>query len=212
MASDGDGHAVDPAEGPLALQVIKTRSDRQWPRATKRDRQHRQAWTPSGCGHPQAATWSGATTRLHHLLWLQGDAQQPCGGASAGDLVAVPKLEDVETGDTLRAPGSSVTAEAVAAPKGQHRVAIQPAAGGDEEKLSGGLARLTEEDPALTVDRAAETGQLVLATAGPEHAQACIQPGRPRRGHRQAKKADRGSGAVRHRRDRGRAVGARRWL
>jgi elongation factor G len=178
VASDGDGHAVDPAEGPLALQVIKTRSDRYLGRISV-------ARVLAGQLEPDqeaVVARTGATTRLHHLLWLQGDAQHPCGGASAGDLVAVPKLEDVETGDTLRAPGSSVTAEAVTAPKGQHRVAIQPAAGGDEEKLSGGLARLTEEDPALTVDRAAETGQLVLATAGPEHAQACIQRLRQRFG------------------------------
>jgi len=48
-------------------------------------------------------------------------------------------------------------------------VAITPKARGDEEKISSGLARLSEEDPTLHVERLEETHQLVIAGLGDVH-------------------------------------------
>lgn len=172
-----DGEARTP-EGPLTLHVIKTRSDPYLGRVNVA----RVVAGELGGDQEAVVARTGATLRLHHLLRLHGDEQQPCEGATAGDLVALAKLDDVTTGDTLHAPGAPFALEPVTAPLGQHRIAVQPASSNDEEKLSIGLARLTEEDPALRVDRVAETQQLVLATAGPEHAQAAIQRLRERFG------------------------------
>lgn len=172
-----DGATRTP-DGPLALQVIKTRSDPYLGRVNVA----RVVAGELGGDQEAVIARTGATVRLHHLLRLRGDEQQPCDGATAGDLVALAKLDDVTTGDTLHAPGAPFAVEPVSAPQGQHRIAVQPASSNDEEKLSIGLARLTEEDPALRVERITDTQQLVLATAGPEHAQAAIQRLRDRFG------------------------------
>src|SRR5438093_113277 len=50
-----------------------------------------------------------------------------------------------------------------------YSVAITPKARGDEEKISSGLARLSEEDPTLHVERVEETKQLVIAGMGDVH-------------------------------------------
>lgn len=166
----GDG-AERPVDGALALHVIKTRSDPYLGRVTIA----RVLAGELGPDQEAVVARTGESVRLHHLMRLQGEEQQPCRGAAAGDLVAVAKLENVTTGDTLHAPKAPFAVEPVEAPEGQHRVAIRPASSGDEDKLSAGLARLTEEDPALRVHRSEETGQLVLHTAGPEHASHAIR-------------------------------------
>lgn len=167
----GDAEARDPAQQPVAVHVFKTRSDPYLGRVSLA----RVVAGELGPDQQAVVARTGASVRLHHLLRLHGEEQHPCTGASAGDLVALSKLEDVVTGDTLQGAGSSAVIEPVAPPRGQHRVAIRLTSSGDEDKLSAGLSRLLEEDPALVLERAADTGQLVLATAGPEHAQACIQ-------------------------------------
>lgn len=112
---------------------------------------------------------SGNSVRLHQLFKLQGKEQEPASGAGAGDLIAVAKLDDVLTGDTLHAKGAPFEVPRVAMPEAYHRVAVEPESSGDEDKLSSALARLTEEDPALRVTRNTETNQLVLHALGPTH-------------------------------------------
>jgi elongation factor G len=112
---------------------------------------------------------SGGSVRLHQLFKLQGKEQTPVEEVPAGDIVAVAKLDDVLTGDTLHAKGAPFAVPAVAPGEGYHRVAVQPQSAGDEDKLSSALARLTEEDPSLRVTREAETNQLVLHALGPTH-------------------------------------------
>ena len=42
-------------------------------------------------------------------------------------------------------------------------MAIEPKAKGDEEKISGGLNRLLEEDPTFLVEKNSETGDLLVS-------------------------------------------------
>src|SRR4029077_7040672 len=50
-----------------------------------------------------------------------------------------------------------------------YTLAITPKARGDEEKISSGLARLSEEDPTLHVERVEETKQLIISGLGDGH-------------------------------------------
>src|SRR6266480_4554000 len=50
-----------------------------------------------------------------------------------------------------------------------YSLAITPKARGDEEKIPSGLARLSEEDPTLHVERSEKTKQLVIAGLGDVH-------------------------------------------
>ncbi|HVM12881.1 MAG TPA: elongation factor G [Egibacteraceae bacterium] len=111
---------------------------------------------------------TGDRIRVRQLFSLTGREQTPVGAVPAGDIVAVAKLENVATGDVLSA-GPPVSVETIAAPEPFHRVAVEPATAGDEEKLSTALARTAEEDPSLRVEREDETGQLIVRAYGPLH-------------------------------------------
>jgi elongation factor G len=112
---------------------------------------------------------TGATQRLHQLFSLRGREQLPVTGATAGDLVAVAKLDDVETGDILTADGSDVEIDVPVPPEGFHRVVLHPVSVADDDKLSTAVQRIRQEDPSilLELDPAAHTR--ILTFQGPGH-------------------------------------------
>jgi elongation factor G len=107
--------------------------------------------------------------KLHVLQLLRGKEAQPANEAQAGDIVAVPKLSDTVTGDTLTPKGTPVTVPAPEPEPVTLSVAIRPKSKGDEDKLMTGLHRLQEEDPALGVERVDETHQTILRGTGETH-------------------------------------------
>jgi len=111
----------------------------------------------------------GASGKLHNLFFMQGKDHDEASEISCGDIAAVAKLETVVSGDTLRAPGSDVIIEPVTVPSPNMWLAVEPRTAHDDEKLSTALAKSTEEDPTLAVERRAETGQTVLAGQGDIH-------------------------------------------
>jgi elongation factor G len=124
----------------------------------------------SGCFRSDQ-TASNATRkgneRVGQLFFPRGKEHQNTQEACAGDVVAVAKLQSTLTNDLLGTPNGEVTQ--VAVPPAAYTVAIFPKSRGDEEKISSGLARLTEEDPTLHVERREETHQLVIGGMGDVH-------------------------------------------
>ncbi|MGO9197753.1 MAG: elongation factor G [Acidimicrobiales bacterium] len=112
-----------------------------------------------------------ADEKLHSLQMLRGKESIPVTEAQAGDIVAVPKLADVQTGDTLAPKNMPVVAEGPSTPTPLLSIAVKPRAKGDEDKLMTGLHRLQEEDGALAVRREDETHQTVLSGMGDTHLQ-----------------------------------------
>ena len=112
---------------------------------------------------------TGADVRMHYLVQVHGKQHTPIDTVAPGMIFAVGKLDDVLTGDILTDGDTKPEVATVSAPEGYFRVAVQAASAGDEDKLSTALARLTEEDPSLRVERDAETHQIVLRTYGPTH-------------------------------------------
>jgi elongation factor G len=114
---------------------------------------------------------SHAEERLHALQLLRGKESSPISEAQAGDIIAVPKLQDARTGDTLAPKGTPVVVEVRPAPIPVLSLAIHPKAKGDEDKLMTALQRLQEEDVALAVRRDDETHQTILSGMGDTHLQ-----------------------------------------
>jgi len=110
-----------------------------------------------------------ADQRLHILQLLRGKEAQPVEEAQAGDIVAVPKLSDTATGDTLAPKGTPVVVPTAPPEPVVLSVAIRPKSKGDEDKLMTGLHRLQEEDRALVVERVDETHQTILRGTGETH-------------------------------------------
>ncbi|MGH8918567.1 MAG: GTP-binding protein, partial [Actinomycetes bacterium] len=107
-----------------------------------------------------------ADERLHTLFSLRGKDQEPVAEAPAGDLVAVSKLADTATGDTLAPRGTPVVVPGPERPDPMLAMAIRPRSKGDEDKLMTALHKLLDEDPALSVRRDDETHQTVLSGMG----------------------------------------------
>ncbi|MHB8245406.1 MAG: elongation factor G [Acidimicrobiales bacterium] len=112
-----------------------------------------------------------ADEKLHSLQLLRGKEAKPVTEVQAGDIVAVPKLADVHTGDTLAPKNMPVAVEAPSGARAVLSVAVKPRAKGDEDKLMTALHRLQEEDGALEVRREDETHQTILSGMGDTHLQ-----------------------------------------
>ena len=86
--------------------------------------------------------------------------------AEAGDIVAVAKLQNTISGDTLSEKGKIVQYEALDLPSPLLYQAIEAADKKQEDKVFSGLARLREEDPSFTIERNAETKQTLIGGQG----------------------------------------------
>ncbi|WP_094550676.1 elongation factor G [Petroclostridium xylanilyticum] len=107
--------------------------------------------------------------RIGHLYVLRGKKQIEVDKITAGDIGAVTKLVNTNTGDTLCDPFNPIVLEGIDFPESVISLAIAPKAKGDEEKISAGLHRLTEEDPTLKIELNTETHQMLISGLGEQH-------------------------------------------
>jgi len=107
--------------------------------------------------------------KIGHLYLLRGKKQIEVDSVSAGDIGAVTKLSNTNTGDTLCSKSSPIVLEGIDFPEPCISLAVVPKAKGDEEKISSGLQRLVEEDPTLKVEMNNETRQLLISGIGEQH-------------------------------------------
>jgi len=110
----------------------------------------------------------GGEERLAQIFYPRGKEHVAASEIRAGDIGAATKLAHTLTGDTLGIKDGGPLPP-LDLPGPAYSVAITPKARGDEEKISNGLARLSEEDPTLHVERVEETKQLVIAGLGDVH-------------------------------------------
>jgi elongation factor G len=107
--------------------------------------------------------------RLHQLSVMRGKEQQPIKSVPAGDIAAVAKLTDTATGDVLATRGADIGIEPLSPPEPTLAVAIKAKNKGDEDKLANALHRLQDEDPAIKIERNAETHQTLVWGMGETH-------------------------------------------
>src|SRR6266513_523928 len=110
----------------------------------------------------------GGEERLAQIFFPRGKEHVAATEVHSGDIAAATKLAHTFTGDTLGLKDGGPVAP-IDFPGPAYSLAITPKARGDEEKISSGLARLSEEDPTLHVERSEETKQLVIAGLGDVH-------------------------------------------
>ncbi|WP_283170913.1 elongation factor G [Curtanaerobium respiraculi] len=102
--------------------------------------------------------------RLSHLYIMMGKTTEDVKSAKAGDIIIVPKLES-HTGDTLSSSGE-MRVEPMEMPEPLYPVAIEADNRNDEDKLGSFLARATETDPTIKIERNEETHQTVIHALG----------------------------------------------
>jgi len=117
----------------------------------------------------------GAKERFTQLLRLAGKDQKPVSGAGPGAIVAVAKLKETKTGDTLCDDASKIQYSCAEPLPTLISYAVSPKSKGDEDKIFGALAKLIEEDVALQLDRNAETKEILLSGMGQVHIEASVE-------------------------------------
>jgi len=112
--------------------------------------------------------------RFGSLLLLQGKNQTQVPELQAGDIGAVAKLKETQTGDTLADKAHPIAYPKVAFPEPATTFAIEPKTRGDDDKISTALQRLLEEDPVLRVSRDAQTHEMLLSGMGQLHIEVVV--------------------------------------
>ncbi len=100
--------------------------------------------------------------RIGQLLLLQGKEHVAVQELGPGEIGAVAKLKDVQTGDLLMDRDRDLVIDPVPLPTPVLSVAVEPAKKGEDEKLGSALRRLQEEDPTLGVRRDERTGEMLV--------------------------------------------------
>ncbi len=112
---------------------------------------------------------TGQTEKIGKVLFLKGGKQEDAGAVVAGDICAVAKLGNVNTGDTLCDPAKKVVIEGIDFPVPCLSMAVKVKKKGEEDKVAQGLHRLAEEDPTISFYTNTETHQQILSGLGEQH-------------------------------------------
>jgi elongation factor G len=112
---------------------------------------------------------TGSNERIGQMFELNGNERTEVEGACAGDIVALVKMKDTHTGNTLRAKGQSGTLPEITFPDPLIRVAITAKEKGSEERMVTGLQHLRQEDPTFIFRYDGDIRQSVLQAQGDLH-------------------------------------------
>jgi elongation factor G len=112
--------------------------------------------------------------RTGNILLMQGKETKAIEEAGAGDIVALAKLKDTGTGDTLSDPGRPVRFPRYEFAPPAISFAITPKTRGDEEKVSNGLRRLGEEDPAMELRFDPQTKEMIISGTSQVHVEVIL--------------------------------------
>jgi elongation factor G len=112
--------------------------------------------------------------RLGALHLISGKTLDKVNEASTGDIIAVVKLKDTQTGDTLTDKAKPIVYPKVEYPESAIAFAIEPKSRADEDKISAALHKILEEDPSLHFDRDAQTKEFILSGSGQLHIETVV--------------------------------------
>ncbi|NQT46595.1 MAG: elongation factor G [Candidatus Omnitrophica bacterium] len=112
---------------------------------------------------------TGERERVTQLLEIQGKNHATIDKAEAGDIVAVAKLKNTHTGDSLADEKSPIMFDQVVLPEPAISFSVKPKSKGDVDKISAALAKLSSEDCTFKITRDAQTRELIVAGLGDLH-------------------------------------------
>ena len=119
--------------------------------------------------------------RCSSLLYLTGKTQTPCKDVlGAGAIIAVGKLKNTRTGDTLCDEKSSFALPMPELPPQLITYALAPKEKGDEDKVFSAMQKLLEEDITLKLGRDGESSDILLSGMGQLHIELSVEKAKRR--------------------------------
>ena len=107
--------------------------------------------------------------RIGTFYILQGKEQKTVESASCGDIVAMAKLKETVTSDSLADEKNQVLFEPVVFPEPAISASVKPKSRQDEDKISGALQKLVAEDPTFKSAHDPQTKELIVSGLGDLH-------------------------------------------
>ena len=116
-----------------------------------------------------STVWNANTEceeRIGQVYLLKGKKMEPVDQLGAGDIGAVNKLGNTNTGDTLCDPSAKIKFNPIYFPKPTLFMSVTSEKKGEEDKVFAGLAKLKEEDYTFSIEKNVSTGELLLGGQG----------------------------------------------
>ena len=112
---------------------------------------------------------TGKRERISRILLMHANKREELDKVSAGEIVAAVGLKNSHTGHTLCEEKKEIILESMEFPEPVVEVSVEPATKADQDSLSKGLGKLSEEDPTFKVSINPDTGQTIIAGMGELH-------------------------------------------
>lgn len=132
----------------------------------------------SGTLHSDSTIYNstkGVEERIGQIYELEGKKQKPLKQAFAGDIVAVAKLKETVTGDTLCDAANPIVFEPAKQLLPVISYAIEPKTKADEDKIHNALHRMIEEEPTLESHRDPQTKEFIISGLGQVHLDVIVE-------------------------------------
>jgi len=113
--------------------------------------------------------------RPGHPLKSQGGENKEIDAGTAGDIVTLAKVDELKIGDLVHDGKFTGRFTVPPVPEPMYSLALEPATRGDEQKISGTLEKLSEEDTCLKVARDQQTNELVVSGLGDLHLRVMLE-------------------------------------
>ena len=117
----------------------------------------------------------GSEARVGGIFALKGEAQTKLAEATAGETVALGRLEGAATGEVLGVGKTRLPKVEIEQLIPVYRLAIEAADRKDEVKLTAAIAKLREEVPSLIFDQNAELQEMALVGQGEIHLKVAVE-------------------------------------
>ena len=112
---------------------------------------------------------TGKRERISRILLMHANKREELEKVSAGEIVAAVGLKNTHTGHTLCEEKKEILLESMEFPEPVVEVSVEPATKADQDALSKGLGKLSDEDPTFKVSINPDTGQTIIAGMGELH-------------------------------------------
>jgi elongation factor G len=107
--------------------------------------------------------------KFGQILSIEGKKQKPVEMAGPGDIIAIAKLKETATGDTLCSAADPIIFKPTEGLPAVISYSITAKVKGSEDKVFSSFAKLLEEDTTLKLERDAATSEVILSGTGQIH-------------------------------------------
>ena len=114
-------------------------------------------------------SFTGKTERVGRMVEMHANDRTEIDYASAGDIIAIVGMKNVQTGHTLCDPKHECTLEAMVFPEPVISIAVAPKDKGAIDKMGIAIGKMVAEDPTFRVETDEDSGETILKGMGELH-------------------------------------------